>query len=294
MSPEPTPARPVSRRGLRIAGLRGAAGAVIIVVTGITTRKMADARLSEWTEHQAVPVVAVAAPDTRGKRTTIDLPGRLEAYSQAQIYARVSGYLKEWKADIGTPVKAGPASRRDRRARPRPADHAGAGRCRQRARQRQPFQCDAAAWAIAGPVGRGVETGSRPKIGRFRQQAGPGQIGAGQSRPPARAGEIQAHRRAVRRPGHRAHHRRRRADQRGAAAGRRCSWSRTPAQAARLRQRAAELRAQHQDRHQGANLGSGISGTDVFGDRGSLGAVRRRRVRHDAHAARRRQCQAAN
>ena len=37
----------------------------------------------------------------------IDLPGRLEAYSQAQIYARVSGYLKEWNADIGTPVKAG-------------------------------------------------------------------------------------------------------------------------------------------------------------------------------------------
>ena len=43
-------------------------------------------------------------PDTRGKRQpTIDLPGRLEAYSQAQIFARVSGYLKDWKADIGTP-----------------------------------------------------------------------------------------------------------------------------------------------------------------------------------------------
>ena len=80
---------------------------MIIVVTGITTRRMADARLSEWTEKQAVPVVAVATPDTRGRATTIDLPGRLEAYSQAQIYARVSGYLKEWKADIGTPVKAG-------------------------------------------------------------------------------------------------------------------------------------------------------------------------------------------
>src|SRR5204863_3708365 len=44
---------------------------------------------------------------TRGKRTTVELPGRLEAYSQAQIYSRVAGYLKEWKADIGTPVKAG-------------------------------------------------------------------------------------------------------------------------------------------------------------------------------------------
>src|SRR6476659_2901019 len=74
---------------------------------GITSRRMADARLNEWTERVAIPTVAVANPDPRGKRTTIDLPGRLEAYSQAQLYARVSGYLKEWKADIGTPVKAG-------------------------------------------------------------------------------------------------------------------------------------------------------------------------------------------
>ncbi len=97
----------VSARGLRIAGIGLAVGAAALVVTGIATRRMADARLSEWTEQQAVPVVAVALPDTRGKSAGIDLPGRLEAYSQAQIYARVSGYLKGWYADIGTPVKAG-------------------------------------------------------------------------------------------------------------------------------------------------------------------------------------------
>jgi RND family efflux transporter MFP subunit len=101
--PEPV----ISRRGLRIAGLGLVAVAVVIVASGITTRKMADARLSEWTESQAVPVVAVAAPDTRSKQSSIDLPGRLEAYSQAQIFARVSGYIKDLKVDIGTPVKAG-------------------------------------------------------------------------------------------------------------------------------------------------------------------------------------------
>jgi RND family efflux transporter MFP subunit len=106
VSPDPTPSV-LSRRGLRIAGIAAAAGAAVIVVIGITTREMADARLSEWTENQAVPVVAVAIPDAQGKSATIDLPGRLEAYSQAQIYARVSGYLKEWTGDIGTPVKAG-------------------------------------------------------------------------------------------------------------------------------------------------------------------------------------------
>jgi RND family efflux transporter MFP subunit len=102
------PKQPVlSRRGLRFASLAAAVTAVVIVVTGITTRKMADARLSEWTEDQAVPMVAVAAPDTRGKQTTIELPGRLEAFTQAQIFARVSGYIKEWKLDIGRRVKAG-------------------------------------------------------------------------------------------------------------------------------------------------------------------------------------------
>ncbi len=106
-APRPAPQRVVSRRGLTIALLSVLGIAAVIVVMGITTRKMADAKLREWTESQAVPVVAVAPPDTRGKRTTLDLPGRLEAYTQAQIYARVSGYVREWKADIGTPVKAG-------------------------------------------------------------------------------------------------------------------------------------------------------------------------------------------
>jgi RND family efflux transporter MFP subunit len=102
-----TPPPAVSRRSLYIAGLSIAIIAVLIVVFGITTRKVADAKLREWTENQAVPVVAVAPPDTRGKMTTFSLPGRLEAYTQAQIYARVTGYVKDWKADIGTPVKSG-------------------------------------------------------------------------------------------------------------------------------------------------------------------------------------------
>lgn len=105
---QPDPAPPVlSRRKLAFAGLVAAAVAATIVVMGITSRRAADAKLGDWTETQAVPVVAAALPDTRGKRATLDLPGRLEAYTQAQLYARVSGYLKDWKADIGTPVKAG-------------------------------------------------------------------------------------------------------------------------------------------------------------------------------------------
>jgi RND family efflux transporter MFP subunit len=97
----------LSRRKLLAAVVLIAAIAAIVVIMGVTTRKIADARLREWTEKQAVPVVAVAPPDTQGRKTTFELPGRLEAYAQAQMFARVSGYLREWRADIGMPVKAG-------------------------------------------------------------------------------------------------------------------------------------------------------------------------------------------
>ena len=51
--------------------------------------------------------MAVVLPDARVLNATIDLPGRLEAYSRAPIFARVSGYLKSWNVDIGAQVKAG-------------------------------------------------------------------------------------------------------------------------------------------------------------------------------------------
>jgi len=125
----PDPAQPIlSRRGLRVTAIAAAAVAAVIVVQGIATRKLANARLSEWTEDRALPVVAVATPDTRGRRTTIDLPGRLEAYSQAQLFARVSGYIKEWKVDIGTPGNFSPKSTRptstSRSCRPKPTSPA--------------------------------------------------------------------------------------------------------------------------------------------------------------------------
>jgi RND family efflux transporter MFP subunit len=107
VSIEPTPPAVPSRRKLRLFAIAAALILGTVVVMGITTRRMADARLNEWTERVAMPTVAIVVPDDRGRRTTLDLPGRLEAYSQAQLYARVSGYLKDWKADIGTPVKSG-------------------------------------------------------------------------------------------------------------------------------------------------------------------------------------------
>jgi RND family efflux transporter MFP subunit len=97
----------VSRGLLRVAALVFGFVAVVVVVMGITARQTSDAMLTAWTEKQAVPTVAAAQPDTQGNVATLDLPGRLEAYYQAQIYARSSGYLKEWKVDIGAHVTSG-------------------------------------------------------------------------------------------------------------------------------------------------------------------------------------------
>ncbi|MEO6784280.1 MAG: efflux RND transporter periplasmic adaptor subunit [Bradyrhizobium sp.] len=101
------PSSPVSRRKLSIFGVVVAIAAVLVVVTGIRAREDSDAKLREWTDSQAIPTVAVVLPDAKVLHATIDLPGRLEAYYRAPIFARVSGYLKSWSADIGARVKAG-------------------------------------------------------------------------------------------------------------------------------------------------------------------------------------------
>src|SRR5512146_1921813 len=104
MAPKPTPQRscrmptepaaPVSRRKLGVFGLLAGAAAVLVVVSGIRAREDSSAKLREWTDTPAIPPVAVVNPDARALDPTIDLPGRMEAYSRAPIFARVSGYLK--------------------------------------------------------------------------------------------------------------------------------------------------------------------------------------------------------
>jgi RND family efflux transporter MFP subunit len=79
----------------------------VIVVWGIVSRSIHNSHLHDTTEAQAVPNVAVAPPSNAENLTALELPGRLEAFIRAPIYARVPGYLKSWKHDIGSKVKAG-------------------------------------------------------------------------------------------------------------------------------------------------------------------------------------------
>jgi RND family efflux transporter MFP subunit len=97
----------VSRRGLAAAGVIALVVVLVVVVSGVWTRNSSEARLKETTEKLALPTVAVILPVHQGNKSNLDLPGRLEAYSRAPIYARVSGFLKAWYVDIGAPVKSG-------------------------------------------------------------------------------------------------------------------------------------------------------------------------------------------
>lgn len=109
MSSEATihPSQKLSKRGLRLAGIVVAVALAVIVVIGLITRATQAKSLKTWTQEQAVPTVNVVAPEPGKAGPVLDLPGQLQAYTRAPIYAQVSGYLKEWKTDIGAPVKAG-------------------------------------------------------------------------------------------------------------------------------------------------------------------------------------------
>ncbi|MFJ3487880.1 efflux RND transporter periplasmic adaptor subunit [Pseudomonas sp. NPDC090202] len=80
---------------------------IAVVFFGITGRASESKALQTWTEKQALPSVLLVKPLAAAQGATVILPGRLEAWSRAAIFARVGGYLKSWKADIGTRVKAG-------------------------------------------------------------------------------------------------------------------------------------------------------------------------------------------
>jgi RND family efflux transporter MFP subunit len=107
MLPPDKPTERLTVRKLRLPGILFLIVVVGVVVFGVFTRSAQGSRLKDLTEAQAVPNVAVIAPSRVENQTGFDLPGRLEAFIQAPIYARVPGYLKSWKHDIGSKVKAG-------------------------------------------------------------------------------------------------------------------------------------------------------------------------------------------
>jgi RND family efflux transporter MFP subunit len=102
--PHQTPAPP---RNLRRIGIIAAALAVAVAVLGVLQRRGHEAQVAQWTQAQAIPVVAVIAPQRGAAHQRMVLPGTVQAWYEAPIYARVNGYLKNWYFDYGAHVKKG-------------------------------------------------------------------------------------------------------------------------------------------------------------------------------------------
>jgi len=79
----------------------------LVVIWGISSRRQANAQLSQETHELAIPTVSVIHPKPGAPQQEIVLPGDMEPYTDAPIFARTNGYLKKWYADIGANVKAG-------------------------------------------------------------------------------------------------------------------------------------------------------------------------------------------
>ena len=98
----PEPTRKLRRTGLAILVI-----AVAIAVGGIALRWVHARDVARWTDTQAIPTVNIITP-TRGVsgQQTV-LPGNIQAWYEAPIYARVNGYLKNWYFDYGAHVTKG-------------------------------------------------------------------------------------------------------------------------------------------------------------------------------------------
>jgi RND family efflux transporter MFP subunit len=89
-----------------VIGAAALIAACAVVAGGLATRHSQAEQLKQSAVDNAIPTVSLMVqkdlPDA-----PLELPARIDAWSRAPIYARVSGYLQKWNVDIGAHVKAG-------------------------------------------------------------------------------------------------------------------------------------------------------------------------------------------
>jgi RND family efflux transporter MFP subunit len=98
------------RRFGRIAVLTalGVAAAVgILTFVGIHSRSVAESALTSNTRENAIPSVDTVHPSLGAASSEVILPASVQGFIDSPVYARTSGYLLRWYADIGTHVKRG-------------------------------------------------------------------------------------------------------------------------------------------------------------------------------------------
>ena len=106
----PAPVEPAPRQasaGVWIVVVIGIVFLIGAIVYGMLARMAAERRLEQVTKASAIPTVSVIHPAITGVSAEIALPGNTQAFIETPIYARTSGYLKQWFVDIGQRVTKG-------------------------------------------------------------------------------------------------------------------------------------------------------------------------------------------
>ncbi|QQN61462.1 efflux RND transporter periplasmic adaptor subunit [Bradyrhizobium diazoefficiens] len=96
-----------ARRSLLTVAAAAVMVAGIVAGYGFMTRAQSKQEAVDWTDRQTVPTVSLASIIPSDPHQTLTLPGNIQPFNKAAIYARVNGYVESWTHDIGTPVKAG-------------------------------------------------------------------------------------------------------------------------------------------------------------------------------------------
>src|SRR6202795_538226 len=96
-----------SRRSLVTAATAAVLLAGIVVGYGFVDRAQSKQEVVQWTNTQAITTVALAQLIPGATHQTLTLPGNIQPFNKAALFARVNGYVKSWDHDIGSPVKAG-------------------------------------------------------------------------------------------------------------------------------------------------------------------------------------------
>jgi RND family efflux transporter MFP subunit len=79
----------------------------VVVASGIIPRVRARQALRQQTAQLAEPAVNIVHAQREAPSEEVILPGNIQAFIDAPMYARTSGYLKKWYFDIGARVKRG-------------------------------------------------------------------------------------------------------------------------------------------------------------------------------------------
>ncbi len=105
--PAADPARQGFGRAVAICGFGLAILVAAVTFWGIHTRSVSGAALAKETRAAAIPSVDVVHPSVGAAASEVILPASVQGFIDSPVYARTSGYLLHWYADIGTHVRKG-------------------------------------------------------------------------------------------------------------------------------------------------------------------------------------------